>query len=358
MWHINGIAAGVVPAGGYVEPGLFHIEDPSSKRRIRNLLEVSGLLDELVQIRPRPASRDELLRVHEAAYIERLDRMSETGFGEAGEKAPVGPDSLAIARLAAGGCIEAADAIMKGKVRNAYALIRPPGHHAERDRGRGFCLLANAAITVAHLKAVHGLERVAVVDWDVHHGNGTQNIFYTDPGVLTISIHEESNYPPDSGTIGEIGEEAGEGANLNIPLPAGSGHAAYLATIERVVLPALDRFAPEIIIVPCGFDSCIFDPLARQMNMAETFRQMTRHMMAAARVLCDERLLLIHEGGYSEFYTPYCGLAVMEELSGIKTEVVDPFGFHIGKPGQKLQPHQNDIVGLAASLVTNVPEFK
>jgi acetoin utilization deacetylase AcuC-like enzyme len=355
MWHVTGIAAGAVPAGGYVEPSMFHIEDPSSKRRIRNLLEVTGLLEELVSIRPRQATEAELLRVHDAAYLDRLERLSAEGVGDAGEKAPVGPDSLTIAKLAVGGCLEAADAIVRGQVANAYALVRPPGHHAERSRGRGFCLLANAALTVAHLKAVHSLERIAVVDWDVHHGNGTQSIFYEDPTVLTISVHEEGNYPPDSGTLVERGAGQGFGTNLNIPLPAGSGHGAYMETFERVIGPALRRFRPSMIVVPCGFDSCIFDPLARQMNVAETFRLLTRFVKSAAAELCEGRLLLTHEGGYSSFYTPYCGLAVIEELSGVRTDAEDPFGHHIAKPGQKLLLHQADVIAEAAAMVAEVP---
>jgi acetoin utilization deacetylase AcuC-like enzyme len=355
MWHTTGIAAGVAPAGGYLEPGLFHLEEPSSKRRIRNLLEVTGLVDELHSIKPRAATEQQILRIHDAAYIERLKALSAIGFGDAGEKAPLGPDTWPIAQLAAGGCIAAADAIVRSDVINAYALVRPPGHHAERDRARGFCFLANVAITIAHLRSMHGLQRIATVDWDVHHGNGTQSIFFRDPHVLTISIHEQGNYPPDSGNLDEIGEDEGRGANINVPLPPGSGHDAYLAVIDRVVLPALQKFKPQMIIVPSGFDSCIFDPLGRQMTVAETFRRMTRALVGAADRLCGKRLLMIHEGGYANFYTPFCGLAVMEELSGIKTAADDPFGSHIDKPVQRLQPHQAAVIEEAARLVANIP---
>ncbi|MES2938738.1 MAG: class II histone deacetylase [Pseudomonadota bacterium] len=355
MWHITGIAAGAMPAGGFIEPGLFHIEEPTSKRRIRNLLEVSGLLDELALVRPRPASEEEILRIHTPGYIERLKTMSLQGHGDAGERAPVGPDSWPIAQLSAGGCIAAADAIVHGEIRNAYALVRPPGHHAERDRGRGFCLLANASIAIEHLRAVHGLRRIAVFDWDVHHGNGVQGLYFDDPNVLTMSVHEESNYPADSGTLAEIGEGRGLGSNINVPLPPGSGHDTYLSVVERVVVPALEKFRPEMVFVASGFDSCLYDPLGRQMAMAETYRLMTRALVGAAGRLCGGRLLMTHEGGYSNFYAPYCGLAVMEELSGIKTEVSDPFGFHIHKPTQRLQPHQKAVIDAAALRVAHVP---
>jgi acetoin utilization deacetylase AcuC-like enzyme len=355
MWHITGIAGGSLPAAGYVEPGLFHVESPTAKRRIRNLLEVSGLLDHLHGIRPREANEDEILRVHDAEYVRRLKHMSSQGFGDAGERAPVGPGSWPIACLAAGGCIEAADAVMAGQVRNAYALVRPPGHHAERGRGRGFCLLFNGGITVEHLRSQYGLTRIAIVDFDAHHGNAAQSLYFSDPSVLTISIHEDSNYPPDSGGLNENGEGAGRGCNINIPLPPGSGHGAYLAAMQRVVCPALERFAPQMMVVSSGFDSCIFDPLARQMTMADTFRQMTRLLMAAADRSCGGRMLMIHEGGYSEFYAPFCGLAVMEELSGIRTGVEDPYGFHLTKPIHMLQPHQAAIIERAARLVDLIP---
>jgi len=355
MWHTTGVAGGAIAVGGHVEPGLFHIENPGAKRRIRNLLEVSGLLDELVQIRPREASEEEMRRVHSADYLHELERLSAQGHGDAGERAPVGPGSWPIARLAAGGCIEAADAILEGRVRNAYALVRPAGHHAERARGRGFCLLSNGGITVEHLRWRRGIERVAIVDFDAHHGNGAQGLYFGDSSVLTISIHEESNYPPDSGRLDEIGDGEGCGFNINVPLPPGSGHGAHLAAMERVVCAALDRFEPDFILVSSGFDGCIFDPLARQMAMAETYRLMTRQLVASAERLCGGRLLMIHEGGYAEFYTPFCGLAVIEALSGIDTGVVDPFQFHLTKPVQALQPHQAEIIEQAAALVDLMP---
>ncbi|MDK4717626.1 class II histone deacetylase [Rhizobium sp. CNPSo 4039] len=358
MWHTTGIAGGAMPVGGYIEPGLLHIESPDAKRRIRNLIEVSGLLQHLHQVRPREATEEEILRVHDREYLQRLVDLSAQGFGDAGERAPVGPGSWAIACLAAGGCIEAADAIMAGQIDNAYALVRPAGHHAERGRGRGFCLLSNGGITIEHLRERHGLKRIAVVDFDAHHGNGAQELYFSDPSVLTISIHEESNYPPNSGAISENGAGDGEGCNINVPLPPGSGHYAHLAAMERVVCPALERYQPQMILVSSGFDSCIFDPLARQMTMAETFRLMTRLLVSAAGRLCDRRLLMIHEGGYAEFYTPFCGLAVMEELSGIQTGVEDPFGFHITKPVHTIQPHQAAIIEKAARLVDLIPAIR
>ncbi|MBA3595463.1 MAG: class II histone deacetylase [Polaromonas sp.] len=355
MWHITGTGAGAHPAGGFMEPGLPHIDNPAARRRMRNLIEVSGLIDHLAPVRPRPATEEELLRIHTPDYIARLKRLSAEGGGEAGEKAPVGPGSWEIAQLAAGGCLVAADAIMGGTLRNAYALVRPPGHHAEPGQGRGFCLLANAALTIAHLRALHGLRRIALVDWDVHHGNGAQGIFYEDPEVLTISLHEEDNYPRGSGFITERGRGLGFGANINLPLPPGSGHGAYLAAIEHVVLPALGRFAPEMILVSSGYDACLYDPLARQMAMMETYRLMTRALVSIAGRTCNGRLLVLHEGGYSDFYAPLCGLAVVEELSGYRTAVQDPFVSHLDRSAQRLQPHQAEVITAVGKLIEDVP---
>jgi len=351
MWHDTGNAAAWIPAGGYVQPDK-HVESPESKRRLRGLLEVTGLLDRLTVIKPRVATIEELLRFHTPEYVARVEALSQAGYGEAGQSAPVGPGSYEIALLAAGGCIEAMDAIIAGRVRNAYALVRPPGHHAERDRGRGFCLFGNAAIAIFHAIAVRGVGRVAVVDWDVHHGNGTQQAFYDNGDVLTISIHQDNLYPIGSGGMEANGEGTGEGYNINVPLPPGSGHGAYLGVFEHVILPALDRFQPELIVVPSGFDASAPDPMGQQMAYSETYREMTRMLLEAASGLCRGRVLMTHEGGYAPAYTPFCGLAVIEELSGIRTDCIDPFVPYLAAlGGQDLQPHQQAVIARAAELV-------
>jgi len=354
-WHSYGVAAGNLPAGGFVQPGV-HFDNPETKRRLRNLLEVTGLLDQLEPLRSRLATDEEMLRVHTAEYLTRLRELSELGYGDAGEYAPLGKGSFEIAQRGAGSCIVAADAVNDRVVRNAYVLCRPPGHHAEPNRGLGYCLLANGAIAVEHLRKVRGLKRVAVVDWDVHHGNGTQSIFYRDRGVLTISIHQDRLYPLNSGTLSETGEDAGLGACLNVPLPGGSGHEAYVAAVDQVVVPALERFSPELIVVACGFDASAFDPLGRQQASSQTFRAMTHSIVMAADRLCEGRLLMIQEGGYSEAYVPWCGLAVIEEISGVKTEADDPHLDWIGAiGGHELKPAEADVLRRAAALIGGVP---
>jgi acetoin utilization deacetylase AcuC-like enzyme len=354
MWHDTGSASGWMLSGGFIQPEP-HVESPESKRRFRNLLEVSGLSKKLVSIEPRMGTQEELLYFHTEEYVENIKSLSNATGGDAGELTPFGPGSYEIALLALGGCLEGANAVLQGKIENGYALIRPPGHHAEADQGRGFCIFGNAAITARYAQKMHGLEKIATVDWDVHHGNGTQWAFYQDPSVLTISIHQDGNYPQDSGSIDETGEGDGEGYTLNIPLPAGSGHAAYIAAIERVVSPALKIFKPELIIVPSGFDANAMDPLGRMLNTSKTYRSMTLLLKELANEICQERLLMVHEGGYSTAYVPFCGLAVMEALSGTETEVVDPYlEFLEGLTGQELQPHQDAVIKKCEELAAKV----
>jgi acetoin utilization deacetylase AcuC-like enzyme len=350
MWHDTGTSAWVLPAGLVVQP-LGHIESAESKRRIKNLVEVSGLIEHLVVIKPRPATEEEILRLHTRDYMDRIKRESDGLGGDAGDLTPFGHGSYDIALLAAGGCITAVDAVLDGKVDNAYALVRPPGHHAERDMGRGFCIFANVAIAAQHARVTRGLKRVAVVDWDVHHGNGTEHAFYEDPTVLTISIHQDNNFPPGSGAITDTGTGAGEGFNLNVPLPAGSGVGAYVATLEEVVAPALRNFQPELIMIASGLDASAMDPLASMMMTSDGYRQLTRIMLQSARDVCGGRLVACHEGGYSPAYVPFCGLAIMEELASTRTAVEDPLLALLGAMGgQALQPHQQAVIDEAAKL--------
>ena len=357
MWHDTSPLAGMLPSGrGILEPDE-SAESPATKRRIKNLLDVAGVTERLVPVKPRPATIEELAAVHTSDYIAAIQAMSAAHGGDAhidrplGET-PFGPGGFEIATLAAGGVLAAVAAVMAGTVRNAYALVRPPGHHAEAAHGFGFCVFNNAAIAARHAQRAHGLRRVAIVDWDAHHGNGAQHIFWTDPSVLTISIHQDSAFPPGSGTITDIGEGQGIGYNLNIPLPPGSGVGAYVAAFERVIVPALRRFAPELILVPCGFDAGCFDPMSRMMLHSECFRAMTRLVQAAAEDVCSGRLVLCHEGGYHKTSVPFCGLAVIEQLAGITSGMSDPFLPIIEKyPFQDLQPHQDAVLRQAEKLV-------
>ena len=351
-WHNTGNLALYMPYGFPVQPGA-HIESPETKRRLRSLLEASGIVKRLVAIEAR---EEEILRVHSREYLERVRAHDDDLAWESGSGAVMGRGSFRIARLAAGACIEAVEAVLDGTVRNAYALVRPPGHHALRDQGMGFCILANAAIAGMHALEVRGLRRIAFVDWDVHHGNGTQAAFYADPRALTISLHQDRNYPPDTGSLGERGEGPGRGCNINVPLPPGCGNGAYTAAFERIVVPALERFRPELVIVPCGFDGGGFDPLGRMMLSGTAYRALTRMLMEAAEDSCAGRLVMTHEGGYCPASVPFFGLAVIETLAGISTGIEDPFSRDLDALGQQeLQPHQELAIRAAEALLEELP---
>ncbi|WP_127901500.1 class II histone deacetylase [Solirhodobacter olei] len=348
FWHHGGNYVLTMPAGGLVQPmpqGL--PEGPETKRRLVNLMQVTGLLGELKASGAREASREELLRVHPADFLDRFKTMSDAGGGELGLRTPFGRGGYEIAALSAGLARAALFDVLEGRVGNAYALSRPPGHHCLPDWPNGFCLLANIAIAIEAALAAGLTGRVAVLDWDVHHGNGTEAIFYDRPDVLTISLHQEWNYPLNTGSAKDRGEGAGRGANLNIPLPPGTGHRGYLEAMDRLALPALRAFRPDVIVVACGFDASAVDPLSRMLATAETFREMTRRVMAEAAELCGGRLVLVHEGGYSEAYVPFCGHAVLEALSGSAISAPDPLAETLAarQPGPRFDAFLSGLIG-------------
>jgi acetoin utilization deacetylase AcuC-like enzyme len=301
------------------------LESGDTKRRMRNLIDASGLLASLTGVAARPAGDATLAMVHDPAYIAEIRAASAAVGGDAGHWTPFGRGTYEIAALAAGGCIAAVDAVLDGVVANAYALVRPPGHHAGPAGGCGYCVFSNVALAALHLRRARGLDRIAIVDWDVHHGNGTQATFWADPDVLAISLHQDNLFPVGSGRRDEAGAGAGEGTTINVPLPAGAGRAAYLDAFDRVVRPALDRFAPDFVLVASGLDASMCDPLGRMNLTSECFALLTDRILAAAGELCDGRLVLCHEGGYSSGYVAYCGLAIVERLAGVRTGVVDPW---------------------------------
>ncbi|SFH63697.1 class II histone deacetylase [Albimonas pacifica] len=347
LWHNTGNYASLFAPSLTIQPGE-HAENPETKRRMRNLLEVSGLLDELTSLKAEPVAEADLLRFHTPAHVAWVKEESARLKGGDPGLSPFGHGSHEIALLSAGGTYRAIQAVLAGEVANAYALARPPGHHAERDRAMGFCIYGNIPVAVLKARAELGLGRVAVVDWDVHHGNGTEQAFYDDPETLTISLHQDRLYPPATGFVEHRGEGAGEGCNINIPLPPGSGHGAYVAAFDQVVVSAIARFKPDMIVIASGFDAGANDPLGRMMLHSDTYREMTAKLKALAAELCGGRLVGTHEGGYSAYHVPYCGLAVMEELLGARTEVVDPWlEVMVGYGQMELQPHQQAAIDLA-----------
>jgi len=333
FWHSGGNYALTVPVGGLVQPlaagGL--PESPETKRRLKNLLDVTGLIRDLDVRGADPATSDELLRIHPGSYLTEFRRLSDAGGGELGLRTPFGKGGFEIAKLSAGLARAALFAVLDGETETAYALSRPPGHHCLPDFPQGFCLLANIAIALEAALAEGKADRVAVLDWDVHHGNGTEAIFYGRDDVLTVSLHQERNFPMDTGDFADRGEGAGTGCNLNIPLPPGTGHRGYLDAMERLALPAIRAFRPDVVIVACGYDASAVDPLGRMLCSAGTFRRMTRMTMDLVQDICGGRLVLVHEGGYSDVHVPFCGHSVLEELSGSRISAPDPLGDTIDK---------------------------
>lgn len=290
-----------------------------------SLMQVSGLAA-AVDLRSAPlASREDLLRVHPRAYLDRFKAMSDAGGGELGDFAPFGPGSYEIARLSAGLALAAVDSVVTGRHANAYALSRPPGHHCLPDMPMGFCLLANIAIAVEAARHRHGLQRIAVIDWDAHHGNGTQSIFYERDDVLTISLFQEGCFPPGYVGAADRGAGRGLGCNVNVPLLPGGGDDAYEYAVRRIVGPAIDRFRPELLIVACGYGASGVDPLARMLLHSDSYRMLTRAALELAERHCGGRLVMVHEGGASEAAVPFCGHAVVETLAGVSMGVEDSF---------------------------------
>ena len=287
-----------------------HPERPQRLEMAIKVLEALDWLqrDGLVQIPPREATEDELAAVHDRAYIRQIKEVAEEVAREAqqgGRKTRffatdtyISAQSYAAAIKAAGAPLTAIDAITSGEVDDAYCLVRPPGHHALPDEAMGFCLFNNVAVAAQYALDRHGLERVMIIDYDVHHGNGTQDIFYTDPRVLYFSVHQAPFYP-GTGHSDERGEGAGLDTTINVPLPATVGYEVYEPVFRQVMAHAADRFDPQLILVSAGFDAHWNDPLG-QMNLSTAgFAQLTKIIIDLAQTLCNGRLVMVQEGGYN-----------------------------------------------------------
>jgi len=295
-----------------------HAESAARLSRTWQVIERAGLLERVERIPAREATDDELLLVHTPEHLALLREASRSeSVVTIGPEARAGPGSWEAASIAVGGLLECVDRVMADELANAYSLCLPPGHHAAAGQAMGFCLFNSVAIAARHLGQRHGLERVAIVDWDVHHGNGTQDLFYDDGSVLFVSLHQDGLYPVDSGTLGERGSGAGEGATVNVPLPAGTGDDGYRLAFARVVEPVLRRFGPQFVLVSAGQDAAASDPLGRMSVTTEGFRALAESARALADELCGGRLVAVHEGGYSVDHVPLCNLAILEALTGL-----------------------------------------
>lgn len=337
-----------------------HAENARRIERAHAVLAASGALDQLEGLPAREATVDELLLVHTQEHVERITRLAESveaaaGSGHrevvnAGPEARIGVGSLEAGLIAAGTAIEAVNHVFPasrdaGDLR-AYSLTRPPGHHASAGQAMGFCLFNSAALAVRHAQRTHGIKRVAVLDWDVHHGNGTQAVFYDDPGVLFVSLHQDGLYPADEGRVHERGTGEGTGTTVNIPLPAGTGDAGYLAALEQVAWPAIAGFSPELIVLSSGQDAGACDPLGRMSVTTEGFRAMTAGLVSVAEEQCDGRIVAIQEGGYSIDHMPFCVLATVEALAGLEPALAaDPVEMDVPA---KITRHEVEAIRSAA----------
>jgi acetoin utilization deacetylase AcuC-like enzyme len=280
---------------GHVPPGA-HPEHPGRFAAARDALRAAGLAERGTRLPVRAATDEEIGRVHTAAYLAELERLVPGRAGWLDPDTYYSEGTWPATVAAAGAAVDLARAVLDGRATTGLAVVRPPGHHAEADRGMGFCLVNNVAVAAAAARAA-GAARVAVVDWDVHHGNGTQAIFWRDPAVFYASIHQWPFYP-GTGACEEIGDGAGRGTTANVPLPAGSGDAEWLAAIDDVIAPALDRFAPDLILISAGFDAHAADPLASMRLTAGCYGAMTARLQAVAARHGGGRVVVVLEGGY------------------------------------------------------------
>jgi len=292
------MTTGVVRDNRYMDHdmGAFHPESPHRIEVLNRMLDEDPPVPFLT-IEPRPATDNELGRVHERGYIE-LVRST------AGKTVPLdmdttaGPKTFDTALLAAGGFLRSLDLIMDGTVRNAFALVRPPGHHAEASQARGFCIFNNVAVGAEHLVRTYGLRRVLVVDWDLHHGNGTEHAFYSRRDVLYFSTHQTPLYP-GSGAVRDFGDGEGLGYNLNVPLLAGKGDADFVHIFEKVLAPVAAEYAPEFILVSAGFDIGAGDPLGGMAVTPAGFGLLAASLLRMAERTASGRLAFVLEGGYN-----------------------------------------------------------
>lgn len=345
----------------YVEP-MENWENEGTKRRFANVMARTGLDDKVHRIKARAATKEEITLFHTEDYHDMIYNKSklERG-GNGGEAACFQFGGYEIAALSAGGVLAAVEAVHRKEIDNAYCLVRPPGHHARRDFGMGFCIFNNVTIAAMKLKEM-GRKKIAIVDYDVHHGNGTEQAFYDDPNVLFVSLHQDNNYPQQgSGDIMERGSDSakdpktGRHTTINIPLPPGSGSGAYRYAFDEVVLPSVKAFEPDFILVSSGFDASYTDCLGAMMLSSADYAYFTTALCGVADSVCEGRIVFAHEGGYSKDYVPFCGLAVVQALLGMSEEdegfIPDPYISEVTNWGyQELQTHQLRVVDTVSML--------
>jgi acetoin utilization deacetylase AcuC-like enzyme len=307
-----------------------HPENAVRVLNMKTMLERGPLAPRVRWHEGRHATEDELALVHDPAYVESVRRFCESGGGILTWSTPVIERSWEAALAAAGTTLAAADAVLHGEAEVAYALVRPPGHHAQPAQADGYCLFSNVALAAEHARR-SGAKRVAVLDWDVHHGNGTQECFYERDDVLTISFHMRHGAwgpaHPQTGSPDEVGAGAGTGFNVNVELPPGTGDEGYARPMEEIVTPIVDTFEPELLLVACGQDANQFDPNGRQSVSMAGFRRLGEAARGLAEHHCGGRIVLAQEGGYARTYSAFCLHATLAGVLGVDQELDDPCAY-------------------------------
>lgn len=316
---------GVVKDPVFLEhrPSQYHPESPRRLEALYAMLEEPDVRGLYRAVPPRDALREDLERVHDPRYIDLVASTAGRSGVSLDPDTQTSPRSYEAALQAAGGCLEALDRILSGELRNAFAMVRPPGHHAEASRARGFCLFNNVAVAARYAQARHGISRVMIVDWDLHHGNGSQWSFYEDPTVLYASTHQFPYYP-GTGAFHEVGRGPGEGFTVNIPLSTGHGDAEYVGIYRRIVAAAGRAFRPELLIVSAGFDIYDGDPLGGMGVTPAGFGLLARILLEMAEEACGGRVLVALEGGYNLEGLWRGGKAVLQEMAGTPSSDEDP----------------------------------
>lgn len=308
------------------KPGFSHPESPRRLEAMMEELEKSGILNDesCAIIEPEPASIKDLELVHRPDYIQLVEKVCESGGGilDLGDTA-VSPESFDVAKLAVGGALKAVDDVMRGESENAFAFVRPPGHHAGPYYAMGFCIFNNVALAAAHLLNSFNLKRVLILDIDAHHGNGTQEIFYRTNEVLYVSLHQDPTDFPGTGFIDETGEEEGLGYTVNVPFPFQTGDSAYWKAVKEIVIPIVSQYRPQFILVSAGFDGYYRDTVAGLSLSAFIYPRIFRTILELAHQLCSNRVVAVLEGGYRTSFLRKAAVATVAQMAGLKYKISD-----------------------------------
>jgi acetoin utilization deacetylase AcuC-like enzyme len=342
---------GIVKDTRYLQhsAGYAHPESPERLAAIYEMLDNPLMTWKFTHIEPREASHKEIETIHSPSYIEFIASTAGQRCVYLDPDTATSPETYEIAKLAVGGICNAIDSVIEGKVDNAFAFVRPPGHHAEKDTAKGFCVFNNVAIGAMHAILKHGLKRILIVDWDLHHGNGTQHSFYNDPRVLYFSTHQYPYYP-GTGSLQEIGRGPGEGYTINVPLREGAGDASFVTIFHKILEPVALEYQPELILLSAGFDTYFQDPLGGMRVTPEGFAAMMRILLNIADACCQGHLVAVLEGGYHVAGLTRSVKAVLEEmldethvsearLSSLEKEVDEETGHLINNVISGLRPY-------------------